>query len=851
MSQKFPFATITFIGLSFAGCGQPSASIAPTATTSSMPLPQTPSEPQTTLTAASTPESPSQTAAPTVAESAPANSAAPQLAAKPNPPAAEPSSAVASLRVIDLLTFPRINQKRVMDQGPTYVYYTGESSIKGADAFYQSEFKSRGWMELPNLSPPSEQYSDRLFSKDGNYVRATVSSGGKAGEIGVNLSNLGNVDARLLPMMEDAAPTESTPVNAGHATAHSIIEVAESLSAKLTELGWQEVRDFFTPDIDVPHYRSIKYRKNAMRINLGIYRDPQNPADKTKVFYHSEFAIPFDIPTPDPRKLLKLDLTSMKAAFEYDAEQADMFALFEKSSEGFGWKFKNAEPFQKADVASLLISSGPKTGLIARLVSEKDQRLISIEQVAMPDAQDMKTKDRETKDLETEAESVASTNPVLTKTKSEVDTEIDKIQSEVTKAIDLEMQKALGSLNSTAGGASKANMADLQAKAAAMMKSLNAEDASTVETKRETDAVTFVAQDDKEPIEPNDIGIKVSQCVIKTGKETHTLKYLIAYNQVEDGTATKVLMFSNKPLNEEKLKRMLASRSSVSIYDIGGFESGPTIEMKISGNAVMINAAVSGGSMSTNSSDIKSTVRFRDEKVQGRVVLDKPMKMIDDSFAFEAQINQPVLQIDAKPILPGQTVELTADSEYDFPLPENCDSKSIEGTKYLKQVEASIQVPLKSVAAFYRKEFSARGFRDTKTPNAIANALTYANASGSIDVRLSESGDATAIAMNVQNTAAARADKMIASTGKGLALMGNLSNEPVELTIGGKSVTIPAGIGAKDPKEAMRLELAPGKYQVVWKFKGGNTAKKQLEVTANTTWGVIFDLDFQTVMRLY
>ena len=103
-------------------------------------------------------------------------------------------------------------------------------------------------------------------------------------------------------------------------------------------------------------------------------------------------------------------------------------------------------------------------------------------------------------------------------------------------------------------------------------------------------------------------------------------------------------MFSNKPLNEDKLKRMLASGKSVSIYDIGGFDSGPTIEMKISDNSVMINASVAGGSMSTNSSDITSTVRFRDGKVVGRVVLDKPMKMFDDTFAFQAQMNQPVLK---------------------------------------------------------------------------------------------------------------------------------------------------------------------------------------------------------------
>ena len=200
---------------------------------------------------------------------------------------------------------------------------------------------------------------------------------------------------------------------------------------------------------------------------------------------------------------------------------------------------------------------------------------------------------------------------------------------------------------------------------------------------------------------------------------------------------------------------------------------------------------------------------------------------------------------------PGQAAELTADSEYDFPLPENCGSKSIEGTKYFKQIEASVEAPLKSVDAFYRKELAARGYKETKVANAAPNSMTFANVIGSIEVRLAENAGTTTIAMKVQNGAAAKADKMIASPGKALALMGNLSSEPVEVSIGGKAIQLAVGAGANDPKDAMRLELAPGKYQVVWKTKSGKTAKEELEVTANTTWGIIFDLDFQSVMRMY
>lgn len=143
---------------------------------------------------------------------------------KMDAPAPEPSTSAATTRLIDLQKFPRIKAKGVLDQGPTYIYYFGEASVKSADAFYQSELKTAGWIENPSNIPASEQYFDRLYSKSGSYVRATVSEGSKAGEVGVSLSSLGNVDVRLLPKMDDAVPVDSTPVNAGHQSDKSGIQ---------------------------------------------------------------------------------------------------------------------------------------------------------------------------------------------------------------------------------------------------------------------------------------------------------------------------------------------------------------------------------------------------------------------------------------------------------------------------------------------------------------------------------------------------------------------------------------------------------------------------------------------------
>ncbi len=594
-------------------------------------------------------------------------------------PAPEPSTSSAMTRLIDLQKFPRINAKGILDQGPTYVYYFGEASVKAADAFYQSEFKSAGWGEIPSNIPSSKQYFDRLFCKDGNYVRATVSEGSKAGEIGVSLSNLGNVDMQLLPKMDDAVPVDSTPVSAGHQTAKGIIEVAETLGKKLIALGWQEYRPYFTPDIDVPHYRVITYRKNAIRINLGIYRDPKNPAEKTKVFYLAEPGIPFDIPTPDHTQMLRLDMSSLRATFDIEADRKALLAMFESACKQFDWKLKNGEQFEKGDAASLIAVIAPEVGVVARIVDEKGKRSLSLERIAMPD---IKPADVEVEDnvVAIAAASANITEGNSATAKSEADNEFDKIQSEVTNTFEAELKKALGSLH---GGNSlpAGDLAKLQANATDM------------------------------------------------------------------------------------LRRM-----------------------------------------------------------------DKG-------------------QVTTEPAAPEKA--LMADTETLFPIPVNCTSKTVEGTKYLKQVEATVDSSITLVEAFYRAEFEKRGLTEKKSGTTVKNKMTYTSADGVTEVKLRAGSSNTTIELIVQNRAAAKADKVIASAGKGLVMMGNLSEESVEVSVAGKKFVLKPGEGAKDPKDSMRVELAPGSYTVEWKSKSGKSATESLELTENTTWGVLYDADLQMVMRIY
>lgn len=591
-------------------------------------------------------------------------------------PVAQPATAYQAIRLLDIGALPRLNSKRVLDQGPTYLYYSAEGSLASADAYYKAELKSRGWEESPSLVPPNEQYVDRMFTKDGFMLRAGLSVGSSAGEVGIMLANLGNVDVRQLPKMEDATANDAIAVNAGHSTSATIVEVAEKLGKKMLDLGWQVYQDFNATDISAPHYRSITFRKNACRVTLGISRDPKQPTAQVMAFYLADHMIPLDIPTPDNQQPLRLDITTGRAAFAADKSRDAMVKLLEKSSKDYGWNLIGSSDFVAAKSHVLRIQTSPKTGLAARLVEQSGKYSIWLEQVAMSTEPEPTPEPSNTEVASSTAEQPTSAE------KSAAEKQFDKIESEISNAIDAELSKALSGLKG--GPANSVDLSKLKSQADRLLKNIDKEDAP--------------------------------------------------------------------------------SASSVA----------PPAE------------------------------------------------------------------------------KLIADSSAEYPIPANCESSSSEGTKYLKQVTATIAAPLANVESFYRDETAKRGWKEVPAQQPSSNKKVYAGTTGQLGIILTNKDGKTEIKLSVRNDSAARADNMIPAAGKALAVLGNMSNDPIEVTIGTNKHQLKAGQGASDPKDSLRVTLNPGSYQVQWRnTKSGKTSSGTLAVGAGTTWGVLYDIDFQDFMRVY
>ena len=630
-----------FLGLM--GCSEPKTGDSPAQAQTSTPT----ASPAKSSTAAvdsptPTPTQPQQEAiAPTPAPQAEVTAADLRANAEPKPAQSqpvEPTTAAAALRVLNLETFPKLKVKQEFDSQPMSIYYSTEGTVTDSDAFLMKELTKAGWKETKHLVTSTDQYVDRLLTKEAYHLRLSISTGGTQGEVAVNMALLGNFDVRTLPQTKDAEPQDSTPVMAGHRSSLSIPDAFDDLKRRMTEAGWQVVEEFHNPMADVPHYRSIHFRKNSVRVNLGFVKDPAKPAEKTNIFYHAESVIPIDLPMIDSRQPMKFDAHENRASIPWKGTRAELVELLTKQATAFGWQFVNADDYVQDKTITLYIGVGSPVGIAARITESAGIYYLSMERVRLPTKKSSDT-DSEAADKIAETKSAAD-DAAAKKMKSEIQAEIAATDNAINKAINDELTKALGSLST---GASQADMQALQAKAAKIQAQLEAEDAAeekaSVPTKPKQPSDVLNVPDDAEPLRAEDKTIKATEARIKLGQRDIVLKHCLAYARMEDGAPTKIMFFSDKPLLADKLDKLCASGESFMIYDgFGPNRPDASLELRVSGSTVMMNFAADGLSIATNTSDVQSTVRLKNGKLQGRVTLEKPIELQSQGLTFEATI---------------------------------------------------------------------------------------------------------------------------------------------------------------------------------------------------------------------
>jgi hypothetical protein len=153
-----------------------------------------------------------------------------------------------------------------------------------------------------------------------------------------------------------------------------------------------------------------------------------------------------------------------------------------------------------------------------------------------------------------------------------------------------------------------------------------------------------------------------------------------------------------------------------------------------------------------------------------------------------------------------------------------------------------VPATLKAVVEFYRRELAARGWKENAAAakvTADTAALAFAGPEGSVLVRLSKEGDGTSANLAVRYPAKAKAAGVLPQAGRARLILGNASEREAVVVINGQQYKVPAGRGAKDPKDGVSLHVLPGKYTLVFKIPGQPDKTEELKVALDETWGSI------------
>ena len=340
---------------------------------------------------------------------------------------------------------------------------------------------------------------------------------------------------------------------------------------------------------------------------------------------------------------------------------------------------------------------------------------------------------------------------------------------------------------------------------------------------------------------------KQTGAMLFAGGKQFKLEYGVAYETKRgDETATEVLL-STKPIAIDKLVALLNNGQDGG--DAASFETRLRLRYDAKGKLDYLFLYADGLSVNLGGPGedvVKAEIALADGRARGKAVMVTPGKLFDNEYRFDATFDTAL--ITGKPQTgdgdtpePG-TEELGAEEHDGLPYPLITTNRSSSGSRYRQSVTASVPASLTAMVDFYRRELTARGWKENADAAKITadNAqLAFAGPEGALTVQLSKQTSDVALNLAVRYPAKAKAAGVLPQPNRARLILGNGTNKEAVVVINGQPYKIAAGLGAKDPKDGTSLHLLPGKYTCVVKVPGKPDQTEELKVAVDETWGLI------------
>ncbi|MFN3745555.1 MAG: hypothetical protein ACK4TL_12690 [Hyphomicrobiaceae bacterium] len=175
-----------------------------------------------------------------------------------------------------------------------------------------------------------------------------------------------------------------------------------------------------------------------------------------------------------------------------------------------------------------------------------------------------------------------------------------------------------------------------------------------------------------------------------------------------------------------------------------------------------------------------------------------------------------------------------------LPVPRPNSSVGRVTSLFRYEAMAVVPAPAEAVLAFYRKELAARGWKEVgQVQRSDATTAAEFNApDGPARLTLLSKGDETHITLAVRKEAEARKSGLLPKPGMARLLFGSLPDVAGKVSIAGRTIDVPAGVGTKGT-DGPSIELKPGAHRVVVRIAGKPPFEETITIGANEIWGLL------------
>jgi hypothetical protein len=260
---------------------------------------------------------------------------------------AKPATAVEAAKVLDLSQFELVdpvdtpNSQIIAKQS-----YEAKGKLTDVAKRLMVNFKKSGCKELDGTSV-TDAYASAMFQKQGFTFSLMLSEGSKPGTTSVNISNLGNVDLKSIPVPKGATQLYAFPATIAYMSPSSVEEVNKECRKLLLAKGWEPFGETTA---------SFFVKQNAVLLQVSVSEAPAQ-GNKTSIQFTTE-QLSADLPAPPYNGFLQYSDSTGGMLFDSDKSQEELVKYFKETLGKSKWTATTDNPV-KIDFRDHLIFRNP------------------------------------------------------------------------------------------------------------------------------------------------------------------------------------------------------------------------------------------------------------------------------------------------------------------------------------------------------------------------------------------------------------------------------------------------------------------------------------------------------------